>query len=107
MTRDRFSRMIRRWVYRIGRPEVRETARHKNFVRLSMDECESRIAPALMAPIVAEERSLAGNDTTPDNKHNGVQAAQDPVNPYRMVYVSSRNTGILAQYSQDGGVTWQ
>src|SRR4051794_22968224 len=123
MTHDRFAQLVRRWVYRVGRPARREPlATARNFVRLAMDECEGRIAPAaLPAPTVAESRVItdavvtnpAGTPNTfvngqvnRDAVRFGTQAAIHPADPNRMVVASSRADGVVLQYSADGGVNW-
>src|SRR5438270_8357264 len=108
MKHDRLSQLVRRWVYRVRRPGRRDAAATaRNFVRLAVTECESRIAPAqLPAPIVAEYRSIVGTSAT-DTQINNTQAAQHPADPYRMVVTASRGDGVVLEYSQDGGVNWQ
>lgn len=111
MSHERFSRLIRRWVYRVGQGGERKPVRTRNFVRLRLDEYEERIAPSI-TPIVAETRPISGGGEEftsaipTDNFHTGTQAAIHPTDPLRQVMVSSNATGIHAKYTIDGGQNW-
>lgn len=99
----RLRKLLRDWAYRIRRPE---TPRSQPKARLQLETIESRIAPAqLPAPTITDPRAIVAGFSP--------QAAHDPLNPDRIVVVSTakvsaanENTTLNAYFSSDAGQSW-
>ena len=107
MSNKTFSRMLRRWMSRGGRPGAK--SRRPAAARLRVEEIEPRVVPAtfttpLPAPTVTE--------TQPIQLGFQPQVAIDPTNPQRLVVVSATgantaaNPGLRGSFSLDGGSSW-
>ncbi len=99
----RLRKLLRDWAYRIRRPE---SPRSQPKARLQLETIESRIAPAqLPAPTITDPRAIVAGFSP--------QAAHDPLNPDRIVVVSTakvsaanENTTLNAYFSSDAGQSW-
>ena len=100
MSKQALSRLLRRWAYRVNRPDA---ALPRRKTRLGLELFEDRVVPAnpattMPAVSVAESRAIAGGFQA--------QIAVDPTNPNKMVVVSANGGGITGRYSLDGGLNW-
>ena len=112
MSSERFSRLLRSWVYRV-RPTNATSKRTSLLPRLRVQEFEERVVPAVL-PLPTQTQpaasvSLLGIVTKGDV--TGPVVVSSPTNPSNQVLVATvvptdGQTGIVGFFSNDAGSSW-
>ncbi len=112
MSSERFSRLLRSWVYRV-RPTNATSKRTSLLPRLRVQEFEERVVPAVL-PLPTQTQpaasvSLLGIDVGGDII--GPVVVASPINPLNQVLVatviqSTGQSGVVGFASNNGGLSW-
>ena len=112
MSSERFSRLLRSWVYRV-RPTNATSKRTSLLPRLRVQEFEERVVPAVL-PLPTQTQSAAavsllGIDVGGDII--GPVVVASPINPLNQVLVATvvqttGQTGVIGFASSNGGLSW-